>query len=380
MKCVYCNRDSEVFTAEHVIPQSVGGNLEPTNPFKLREVCPHCNSCCGRYVDGPFIRSRLTQQGRATTAVRAFEPGPNAFLPLNYFGILENLEHGTRICEFWLGPTGDRIYHFHEPYPREPDSPVIVGLPPHLPKDRLDAGFVFLFVRSNNPVWWPVIVNSVIKQFSGSQLFLGNGPQPTEGAFSQIPPELLSLHEKLKALDGVEHSIKGALSLDYGSRFLAKLALGMGGLFLDFSFRSGASADLLRKFLWAKKFEDRQKIPIPGRNFIAERDPNFAKLTSFLRWPGGHILVMLPTAKGLTLYVAFFEAQAATIVISDEPDHWQNIGNQDGMVYVISPGLRKYVGPVRLSEFVIHKMGQPNLALKGLEDEELQRPLPPFDV
>jgi len=72
---------------------------------------------------------------------------------------MDNLEHGSRICEFWLGPTGDRIYHFHEPYPREPDSPIIVGLPPHLPKEEQDAGFVFLFLKSNNPTWWPVIFN-----------------------------------------------------------------------------------------------------------------------------------------------------------------------------------------------------------------------------
>jgi HNH endonuclease len=380
MICVYCNRDSEAFTAEHVIPQSIGGNLYPKNPFKLKEVCSNCNSCCGRYVDGPFIRSWMTQQNRARTAVRALKPGPSAFLPLNYFGVLENVEFGSRICEFWLGPTKDRIYHFHEPYPREADSPIIVGLPPHLPKDRLDAGFVFLFVRSNNPVWWPVIFNSVVKQFAGSQLFLGNGPMPPGGAFSAIPSELFPLHGELKALDGVEHKTKPSLSLDYGSRFLAKLTLGMGGLFLDRSFRSSESADLLRKFLWTKKIGDRQKIPVSGRNFAAEKDPNFAKLAAFLRWPGGHILVMVPTPKGLMLYAAFFEAQAATIVISNERDHWQNIGNNDGVVHVISPGLRKYAGPLKLSAFITHRMLSPDPALKDLEDQERQSPLPPFDL
>ncbi|HXM28620.1 MAG TPA: hypothetical protein VN957_21550 [Chthoniobacterales bacterium] len=238
---------------------------------------------------------------------------------------MDNLEHGSRICEFWLGPTGDRIYHFHEPYPREPDSPIIVGLPPHLPKEEQDAGFVFLFLKSNNPTWWPVIFNSVIKQFLGSGLFLGSGPKPSGGAFSDIPLELVPLYEELKALDGVTHKTKPALSLDYGSRFLAKLALGIGGLFLDPAFRSSEYAALLRKFLWTKKLQDRQKIPILGRNFIAESDPNFTKVASFLRWPGGHILVIWPTARALVLYAAFFEKQAATIVVSNEPSHWQNM-------------------------------------------------------
>jgi hypothetical protein len=81
-------------------------------------------------------------------------------------------------------------------------------------------------------------------------------------------------------------------------------------------------------------------------------------------------LVIVPTPKGLMLYAAFFEAQAATIVISNERDHWQNIGNDDGVVHVISPGLRKYAGPVKLSAFITHRMLSLDPALKDLEDQE----------
>jgi hypothetical protein len=389
VRCLYCDRDKEDITGEHVIPRGIGGNLKETNPFKLKEVCSECNNACGRYVDGPFIRSPFTHQPKVTTAVRAFKPGITDSLPLNFIGQVEDLNFGSRICEFWLGPTGDRIYHFHDPYPLGQDSPAVVGRPTYLREDQVDPGFVFLFVRSNNPVWWPVIFKSVVQQFPGGQLFLGNLPAKVEPgapvletlrAFSPIRADLGDLYRKLKALKGVEHKTTGRISIDYGSRFLAKLALGLGGLFLDSSFRRSESADLLRKFLWTRKLEDRQKVPFRGRNFISDPDPNFARMAEFLGWPGGHVVMMLPRGRFFMMYAKFFEGQSATGLISNEPEHWRNV-NEEGIVFIISPGLRKCVGPLTLTAFILHRTGQLIAPpLRELEDEENVSPLPPFDL
>jgi len=90
---------------------------------------------------------------------------------------------------------------------------------------------------------------------------------------------------------------------------------------------------------------------------------------------------MLPKAGYLLLYAAFFEGQAATIAVSNEPQHWQTMDKNDGVTYVISPGLHKCVGPVKLTAFIAHRMGLlVNASLKELEDEEQESPLPPFDV
>ena len=86
-------------------------------------------------------------------------------------------------------------------------------------------------------------------------------------------------------------------------------------------FRSSSSADLLRDFLWTKRLEERQRIPVRGRNFLAGEDRNFRNLAAFLRWRGGYLLLMLPKAGYLVLYAAFFEGQAATIAVSNEPQH-----------------------------------------------------------
>src|SRR6516162_2475934 len=92
--------------------------------------------------------------------------------------------------------------------------PAVVGRPTYLREDQVDPGFVFLFVRSNNPVWWPVIFKSVVQQFPGGQLFLGNLPAKVEAvapiletlrAFSPIRADLGDLYQKLRALKGVEH-------------------------------------------------------------------------------------------------------------------------------------------------------------------------------
>ena len=313
IRCLYCDRDKEDITGEHVIP---GHRWKPQRDESLQaeRVCSECNNACGRYVDGPFIRSPLTHQAKVTTAVRAFKPGITDSLPLNFMGQVEDVNFGSRICEFWLGPTGDRIYHFHDSYPLGQDSPAVVGRPTYLREDQVDPGFLFLFVRSNNPVWWPVIFKSVVQQFPGGQLFLGNLPAKVEAvapiletlrAFSPIRADLGDLYQKLRALKGVEHKTTGRISIDYGSRFLAKLALGLGGLFLDTSFRRSESADLLRKFLWTRKLEDRQRISFRGRNFISDPDPNFARMAEFLSWPGGHVVMMLPRGRFFMLFRCF---------------------------------------------------------------------------
>ncbi|SHE31194.1 HNH endonuclease [Desulforamulus putei DSM 12395] len=168
--CVYCGQEkpAEQFSREHVIPRAIGGNLRPYNPFTLNQVCKRCNSICGTYIDGPFVKNWLTQNYRAEIAKKYVNINSNPILPLIYFGPVNGLVYKEKICELWLGPTGDTIYHFHEPYPEEPDVPPMVGIPTYARTDQIDHGFAFLFVRSNNPVWHPTILHSFNEQFKQS--------------------------------------------------------------------------------------------------------------------------------------------------------------------------------------------------------------------
>ena len=160
LQCLYCRafKDKSEFSGEHVIPQAMGGIFEPTNPFKLHNVCKRCNNMTGLYVDAPFLRSFSVHNGRADSELQTIKPGPKTTLPLTFLGRHCSLKHGIRICELWLGPTGDLVYHFHEPYPKEPDWSIAIGPPPGKRKPaNVDHGFVFFFLRSNNPTWLPTI-------------------------------------------------------------------------------------------------------------------------------------------------------------------------------------------------------------------------------
>jgi hypothetical protein len=79
-------------------------------------------------------------------------------LPLNYIRKLDDITDGNRIYDFWLGPNGDSIYHFHEPYPQEDHIGFSVGPSAYSYNMKLDDGFVFTFLVSNNPNWYlPVL-------------------------------------------------------------------------------------------------------------------------------------------------------------------------------------------------------------------------------
>lgn len=287
MQCLYCGLEKPIdeFTDEHIIPKAIGGNLNSHNPFLINNVCSRCNNLCGIFVDGPFIKSWMTQNSRAEVALKHLDFSKKPIVPLTYMGVLDGLQYEDKICEFWLGPTGDTIYHFHEPYPEEPDIGPMVGIPPHAKRKEIDYGFVFLFVRSNNPKWHPTIFYSFIENFKRSVLFLGNGPTPKGGRFSDIPTELMSLHQQLKQLGGKIHGVSMGMNMGYGDRFLAKVALGLGSVLLSKEYVSSESANLLRKFLWTKSYKERENLLIHGAGFWGHQLEQTTK--EILNWPGG---------------------------------------------------------------------------------------------
>lgn len=392
--CIYCgrNKSSSQFSDEHVIPRAIGGNLEPTNPFLIDEVCNRCNNLSGIFIDEPFIKSWFTQNNKAELSFEYIDLDKDVIVPLRYFGEFEDLKYEDKICEFWLGPTGDQIFHFHKPYPERPNIPPIVGVPTHAKRENIDYGFVFIFIRSNNPIWHKPILYSFVNQFKKSTLYLGNGPKPKGDSFSTIPEELEELHKELKKRTGSDpdkqnsetHKLKTSFGLDYGDRFLAKLALGLGSILLNDSFKKSNSADILRKFMWTKSLEDRSKILLPGTNFVGNNIDD--RLKDFLSWPGGHLLYFLPDKnRGLILYTNFYKRQEASILISSNPDHWEgtSVDCDGGVIYVITPFLQSYAGPISLASYLAHKI-EPDYIEEDLaqleEKMEVNKEVPPFDI
>ena len=302
--CIYCNKekqDSE-FSQEHIFPRALGGAIQPTNPFSTDLVCARCNTISGFFIDAPFVKSWFINNYRADNAKKYIRLSPTTILPLIYFGIIDDLKFEDKICEFYMGPTGDPIYHFHTPYPEEVDSPSMIGVPPHLRNKEIDYGFAFLQVRSNNPKWLPAIVYSFADNFKKSKLYLGNGPTPkVEGAiFSDIPDELKDLLSKIRSLNGKEHKNTFKVDIDTGHRFLAKLALGMGCLFLKDEYKTSSDAELLRKLMWTRDHKERRKLQIHGTGFLGNHE-NMKNINESLKWDGGHVICIMQVVQPLCL-------------------------------------------------------------------------------
>lgn len=351
-------------TREHVLPRALGGNLTPVNPFIIT-VCKRCNNYCGTFVDGPFIENWFTTSDRAQMGRMFVDLSMNPALPLMHFGVLQNVTSGDGgICDFWSGPTGDRVYHFHFAHTATTRW------------DQRDPGFVFLFVVASNPKWHRTILESTVAQFPKATFYLGNGPRPEFRRFEEVPEDRLALRDMLKGLPA-EHNVTLTIDVTAGDRFLAKLALGFGALFLAPQFLSSRDAEVLRKFLWTADAQARELIPLRGLSFMANRKPPVD-----LGIEGAHVFTLVPRSRGLALDVNVYKRWGGMQVTAD-PSHWDgHIPNGSGLVFVVVPGLRRSVGPVPLEEYIAWKLQATNhAALDSLNhDMEQFGELPPYHL
>ncbi len=382
MICAYCSYDklNIDMTDEHVLPRKLGGNLSPQNPFLIKNVCKNCNVASGRYIDGPFIRSWFMQNRRAENAKKYLDLNANPIVPLIYMGEIKNSFIREKNCDMWLGPTGDTIYHFHDPYPEQDGNQKNIGPPLYLRTDDIDPGFAFIFVMATNPAWHKCILFSFVEQFENSILYLGNGPTPEGGRFSEIPAELLDLHKELKSKAGQFHQLQFSINIDFGHRFLAKMALGCGVLFIEPQFIKSVDASKLRSFMWERNPQNRANIQVFGTTFLNEE---LKPLQQLLGWDAGHIILILPINNKLLLTLILYGEHSATIEICSELNLWKEKINENGIIFVIAPGFRKYVGPISFQEYIAVKTNLISIShpLKDLfNDINSIGSLPPYDL
>jgi len=355
-RCIYCDieKEDKEFSQEHIIPRAIGGVLLPQNPFSTNDVCVRCNTISGFFIDAPFTKSWIINNYRASNATKFATITPKTILPLVYMGVMKDVRYNDKICENYLGPNGDVIYHFHKSYDEEFDILNIVGLPPHLKNKSLDDGFVFIFIRSDNPVWLPTVINSFISHFKKSIQYLGNGATPNiQGSnFQDIPTELKDLHKELLSLNGKMLEMTVSMDVDLGNRFLAKLALGLGCIFLNETYKTSHDASLLRNFMWAKKKEDRDKIPIHGSGFF--NSDRLKEVDTYLKWEGGHIINLMVIGDSLVLYANFYGQNGNLIQISSNKSAWEGKINES-MLYIIMPEMQRFVGPIHMAELIAHR-------------------------
>lgn len=377
--CPYCgyDKDESKFTDEHVIPQALGGNVQPTNPFLLK-VCGECNSACGRWIDAPFIRSWLIYNARAGSSTIYYDAAAEPVVSLVFIGQSEEWTAQDPICDFWLGPTGDSIFHFHKPYP---PAPPMVGKPPQFRKQDLDPGSVYVQVVGTHPDWHPILHRSVLKCFAGASWhYMNASPAPEiPRPWPEVPHERQGHVDWIKALPpDVMRKCNLAINVTFGDRFLVKLALGFGSTLLDPAFQTSPDAALLRSALWEKNPAERGKLGLRGRGFLDDRE---MAMNDAIGWKGCHVILAKVVESTLVLYVSFYGSHEAQIVVSTNPDHFRDRILEEGSVWVISPSLRRFAGPMSLTDYITEKVTKPKPVgpLLDLHDRIETAPrFPPF--
>lgn len=392
--CHYCGKErpDDELTKEHVLPQALGGNVGPTNPFLL-DVCKRCNSACGRYVDGPFIRSWYTQMDRFGSARRYIDLDRDPVIPLLYMGENQDAQWEGKICDYWQGPAGDHVFHFHSRYPEAETVRPVVGRPLSAKAEDIDPGFILIFLVATHPKWVRCVIKSVMAQIDDAKIYVPNLTHQPQGKprFGEIPENLKPLIEHLYQLLRDPLKLKIALQPDIGDRFLAKLALGFGSLLLDEGFRTSSDATKLRNCLWAKTAEEREALKINGTNFfssLAEGRSGY-NMRDAIGWMPGHVILLQAFGQeALALSVVFYGSQDATIRVTTNHAHWQGrLVGTDGLqttLFLIAPGFQTFVGPVPLSRYIAARGELPkgNILpvvgpfLKAVEDHA---PPPPFE-
>ncbi len=256
LTCPYCGyeKSDELFTDEHVLPQSLGGNLQPTNPLLCR-VCKSCNSACGRWIDGRVARSCLIHATKSLSAHR-LKKQPATALPLVFIGQLADwADSDGTVCDFWLAAPGNHVYHFHQPYD---NGELFAGRPPHVPGSQLDPGTAFVgFVVAD-----PDIHRAALASVRSSL-----GPLPTlrltysdeTTAYPDVASTPLCEAEErqlawINALPpGQALNTRHAVEFEFGRRFLIKFALGIGVCTLGPEYAVSAHARTLRTALWRRE-------------------------------------------------------------------------------------------------------------------------------
>jgi len=241
---------------------------------------------------------------------------------------------------------------------------------------------VFLFIRPSNPAWYPTIVASVVANFPGADFYLANGPASSE-PFSRIPGSRRDLCESLRRVvlgPPKYRQIGFSLRPDTGERFLVKLALGLGALFLGEQFVSSVNAGVLRSLMWEKDSVKRADIGARDNPlFPADANPVKADLA----WSPGHLLALIPVKECLVLAVVLYGDQVGTMMVSSNRADWEGRVHSSGQVFVVAPGLRRFAGPLTLEAYRAGKLradkGPADFQKLVLQVNSLP-PKPPFEL
>lgn len=356
-ECIYCGklkRASE-FSLEHILPEALGGNL-CGDIFITTRVCQSCNSTCGLWVDGPFVKNWFSLSLKIVDALKYIDWGKDTILPLMCMGILDGfVAPNGDICDQWVGPCGDAIFHFHK---KSDDrySSFIGGNPIDL---KTYPGSAYLFAATNNQAWLQIVVSSFKSHFHNARRISGNveiSDDKKRYAYFHEPNEAeRELILQLTKTDFKQYKCKHSIQEGFEERFLAKMALGVGFNLFGSEYLKTKYAQALREALWEKDLNKRPETGVRYMGFFEEPD-TVSKKT--IPWDGGHTIVFMGAGNFFVMTIVFFAGRMLRVVVSDAPSLWaKNTKIANGIVYLLIPQRGKFVGPIDLMNYMSHQLG-----------------------
>ena len=384
-RCLYCDKektDSE-FSLEHIWPSALGGALLPPI-FKTRSVCVKCNNSCGLFVDGGFVKSWFLQAEASINAHEFLDPGKPSPAPFVYFGEEPGMHiSDDEVCDRWGGLAGDRVYHFHK---RDDEKWFGIVGGDIIKRKKLDPGRAYIAFGSANEYWFTCAALSLRAQFEKAKRCVLNGKPASDIDarvasifFPQRDPndkqQLLDLKALDASLHGCSASTTVSIKLGFDTRFLCKIALGIGFNILGEPFKDRAYAGELRKGLWSKTPDERKGLRIQGSGFLGGGQMTIPdEVKQFMSIRGTWSLCIWRHDAKLAVHIHSPRRNHMSIVIEENCDGYdQSIINEykDGVFYFVSPYRSMVVGPLCLAQILAHKLGE----VEATELTKIEQPI-----
>lgn len=365
--CSYCLRSKpgSEKSDEHIWPQSLGG--DPLGaPWRTMNVCQRCNSLAGQFVDAAFVKSMIGLFERASGVEEYLDPTApeKTVVPYVHMGTADHEElKEDEVADIWVGPAGSVVIHIR---PKHDDvwNTYAGGKPT---RKRSESGHAYLGFRSGDPFWAGATFWSFQRQFKTAYRTLLNADTPkVEPALTPLDandPEQARHVRIARSFDGGVKA-QAVISIDNGSRLLAKVALGLGRETLGDGYLETPYAQHLSKALWTRDLDERAKIPVRGASFNATGGSPLAQAP--IAWPGGWLLLLMLSDGRPSLTVFSPSGKVAAILVSDsvisdgQHPHW----SRDGEVFLVIPAINETAGPISLPDylaFVLDELDHPTL-------------------
>lgn len=367
MICIYCSKidPSCGFSDEHIWPKRLGGSYLPKILFRSDAVCRDCNSKCGLFVDGPFIKSFTVTNEIAASAMAFLDPKEPSIVPLIFLGLTEDIElEGDEVCERWLGPAGDHIYFFHK---KDSDDWSTFAGGDILARKGKDKGHAYMCLTSSSEYWQKVALHAFRTTFSKSKRLVLNASLSSDQTWTTRDYEILPCADdndptqrrhmrSINQLSRPRHQASISIDSFFDRRFSMKLALGVGSKLFGDGFVGCDYAKELQRELWNTN-RSNGATDIMFKPYFSESEEDTTQ--RFFSVEGVWTLTLSRIQQSVVLVICTPTGKDFGICLHP---NWERCGLRleyellEGQTFLIAPNIKRMWGPINTTEVVAHNL------------------------